>query len=91
MEGGGPVPEVTVTEQEVQRDILRLIADLPPRQRQIIALMADGYSHGEMAEILGLTLPTIRANLYKARQKLKHLISTGHPGADELGQLRQSL
>lgn len=77
---GGPVPEAAVTEQAVDQDLLRLVADLPPRQRQIIALVADGYSQAEVAEALGLTPSAVRANLYKARRNLKGPVNTTRLG-----------
>jgi RNA polymerase sigma-70 factor (ECF subfamily) len=36
----------------------------------------EGYSHKELAEILGITESTSRSNLVKARNKLKEIIST---------------
>ncbi|MEU2026687.1 sigma-70 family RNA polymerase sigma factor [Streptomyces sp. NPDC016469] len=55
---------------EQQQDLLRLLADLPPRQRQIMAWKYDGHSPAEIAEELGISSATVRASLLKARRVL---------------------
>lgn len=55
---------------EQQQDLLRLLADLPPRQRQIMAWKYDGHSPSEIAEELGISPETVRASLLKARRVL---------------------
>ncbi|MFB6642941.1 sigma-70 family RNA polymerase sigma factor [Streptomyces chartreusis] len=57
-------------EWEQQQDLLRLLADLPPRQRQIMAWKYDGHSPAEIAEELGISAETVRASLLKARRVL---------------------
>ncbi|MFJ8948211.1 RNA polymerase sigma factor [Streptomyces sp. NPDC102395] len=57
-------------EWEQQQDLLRLLADLPPRQRQIMAWKYDGHSPAEIAEELGISPETVRGSLLKARRVL---------------------
>jgi RNA polymerase sigma factor (sigma-70 family) len=57
--------------------VLEAIASLPPRQRQVMAWHYDGYSHSEIAEILGLKVQNVAANLYQARQRLKQQLFPG--------------
>lgn len=57
-------------EWEQQQDLLRLLADLPPRQRQIMAWKYDGHSPTEIAEELGISPETVRSSLRKARLML---------------------
>jgi RNA polymerase sigma factor (sigma-70 family) len=71
-------PQTNVGDWEQQHDILRALAVLPPRQRQVMAWTFDGYSPSEIAAELQLTAEAVRSNLRKARQTLAaHLGGTG--------------
>lgn len=61
---------------EQRHDVLRLLATLPERQRQVMAWTFDGYQPQEIADELGITPQAVRASLKLARRKL----------ADGLGQ-----
>ena len=50
-----------------QREIIHLLRELPPRQQQVLALHHDGWTTGEIAELLGIGNATVRQNLHKAR------------------------
>lgn len=50
-----------------QREIVHLLRELPPRQRQVLALHHDGWTTREIAELLGIGDATVRQNLHKAR------------------------
>lgn len=71
-----PVPEPSsllpdphaVAEWEVRHDTQRLLAFLPPRQRQILAWTLNEFTPTEIANELGITPETVRANLMKARR-----------------------
>jgi RNA polymerase sigma-70 factor (ECF subfamily) len=74
-----PLPEHTVLvgrisdleRLEQRHDVLRLLATLPPRQRQVLAWDMDGYSAPEIAHELGITPTAVRSSLRKARQALR--------------------
>ncbi|MEV0027843.1 sigma-70 family RNA polymerase sigma factor [Nocardia sp. NPDC050793] len=53
-----------------QHDLVREMAALPPRQRQMMAWTLAGYKPGEIAEQLTLDPATVRSNLRKARKTL---------------------
>lgn len=55
---------------EQHREIRRLLALLPPRQRQVMAWTYDGYKPREIAAELGINAEAVRSNLRLARQKL---------------------
>jgi RNA polymerase sigma factor (sigma-70 family) len=55
-------------EWERRHDLLTILARLPQRQREVLALTIDGYQPAEIAEELGIAGPAVRASLYKARQ-----------------------
>jgi len=71
-------PQTDVAAFEQRHEVLRLLALLPPRQRQVMAWTFDGYSPSEIAEELQITPETVRSNLRKARRALAaHLKDTG--------------
>jgi RNA polymerase sigma-70 factor (ECF subfamily) len=54
------------------------LLQLRPRERQLLWLAhAEGYSHKEIAEIMGLRSPSIRLMLFRARHKLAELLQDG--------------
>ena len=56
-------------------DLLAMIQSLSPAYRTVFNLYAiDGYSHQEIAEILGITVNTSKSNLHKARKRLQELL-----------------
>lgn len=57
-----------VTEWEQRHDVLRILNQLPSRQRQVLAWSLDGYTPSEIAEELRMTPEAVRASLYKARR-----------------------
>lgn len=62
----------TVSEQE----ILQAIQQLTPAYRSVFNLyVIEGYSHKEIADMLGISESTSRSNLVKARSKLKAILS----------------
>ena len=70
-----PVPE----EQAAMRtDLERAMKQLEPMQREILWLAyAQGASHQEIAEILGLRAISIRTLLFRARKKLAAILTGG--------------
>jgi RNA polymerase sigma-70 factor (ECF subfamily) len=54
------------------------LLQLRPRERQLLWLAhAEGYSHKEIAEIMGLRSPSIRLMLFRARHRLAELLKEG--------------
>lgn len=53
-------------------DLLILVRELTPAYQAVFNLYAiDGYSHQEIAELLGISVSTSKTNLHKARKKLQ--------------------
>lgn len=73
--------DIKVNEDSVEHkldyeDLLKVIQGLPPTYRIVFNLYAvDGYSHDEIADMLGITASTSRSNLHKARLKLQQMLS----------------
>lgn len=57
------------------QDIMRMVQTLPHSYRAVFNLYAiEGFTHKEIADTLGVTESTSRANLVKARAKLQELL-----------------
>lgn len=61
---------VDVTAFEQRHEVLRLLALLPVRQRQVMAWTYDGYTPAEIAEELKIDPQAVRSSLRKARRTL---------------------
>jgi len=70
-----PSPE---TEAAMRTDVTRAIQQLEPTQRELLWLAyAQGSSHEEIAEILGLSAISVRTLLLRARRKLAGILTGG--------------
>jgi len=70
-----PSPE---TEAAMRTDVARAIQQLEPAQRELLWLAyAQGSSHEEIAEILGLSAISVRTLLLRARRKLAGILTGG--------------
>lgn len=59
---------------ESQLDVDAAIARLPDGARSVLALHLEGYSHDEIAQLLGIAAGTARTQLFRARRALMHLL-----------------
>ncbi|HYR27083.1 MAG TPA: RNA polymerase sigma factor, partial [Thermoanaerobaculia bacterium] len=72
---GTPVPEEQAT---IRTDLARAMKKLEPVQRELLWLAyAQGASHDEIAEILGVRSISVRTLLLRARRKLAGLLTGG--------------
>lgn len=59
-----------------EEDLFVLLQQLPPSYRLVFNLhVLEGYSHPEIAEMLGITVGSSKSNLAKARRKLRQMTS----------------
>ena len=69
------ITDYGVLEQISSREILDLIAELPSGLRNTFNLFVlDGYTHAEVAELLGITEQTSRSQVSRARTMLQEKI-----------------
>ena len=69
-----PSPEADVLDRLNVAEVLALIEQLPDGARLVLLLYAvEGYSHGEIAELLQIRESTSKSQLVKARRKLNLL------------------
>ncbi|MCX5215576.1 sigma-70 family RNA polymerase sigma factor [Kitasatospora sp. NBC_00240] len=62
-----PRPDA-LAEFETRHDVVRALRELPPRQRQVLALTLQEFTPTEIAEQLDLDPATVRAHLWRARR-----------------------
>ena len=61
-------------------ELLQLIQQLTPAYRMVFTLFViDGYSHREIAELMGIKEGTSKSNLRDARVKMQYLIKINYP------------
>ncbi len=74
--GGDELPEITVTAREAEPDLkvrLKRAIDALPQGYRTVFVMHDveGYTHEEIAAALGIQSGTSKAQLFRARAKLR--------------------
>lgn len=60
-----------VVEEEIQRIVLRKVALLPGEQRRVVELHLTGKDNAEIAEVLKISVNTVRTHKARARKTLK--------------------
>jgi len=65
------------------RDLRRALGLLPNEQREVVLLIGlEGISYGEAADILGISIGTVKSRLSRGRRALRALME-GHSPSDE--------
>jgi len=65
-----------VERQESQSQLLRLLADLPANQQEVVRLkFQDGLSYRDIAEITGLTSSNVGYLLHVALKRLREQLA----------------
>lgn len=60
-------------------ELLSFVHQLPDRYGQVFNLYAiDGFSHQQIAEMLGISVGTSKSNLSRAREKLVQILNKNH-------------
>jgi len=68
----GPRPDAALERRELETALGRAIAELPEDRRIVVVLRdVEGLSYEEIAQVLELTLGTVRSRLHRARAELK--------------------
>lgn len=75
--GEDAIPDMPGQELSVDsRDLERAIARLPQRARQVFVLVdVEGYTHEETGQALGIAVGTSKAQLFRARELLRGMLS----------------
>ncbi len=68
--------------QELRQHLTAAISALPEKYRMILLLRdVEGYSNDDVAEALGLTMPTVKARLHRARLFVRQHLEVYFNGA----------
>lgn len=74
--GGGPRPDAAAIRSELADRLRSALAELPERRRKAVVLFdVEGYSHAEIAGILGIPEGTVRSEVFHARRRLRALLA----------------
>lgn len=66
------------TQHSLENSLNLALAELSPEQRDVILLHdAEGYTALETAEILGVSVGTVKSRLHRSREKLKIFLKDG--------------
>lgn len=67
-----PLPEEQLARSEILKAVERCLDDLPEGQRAAVVLCdVEGYEYSEIADILSISLGTVKSRLNRARRKLQ--------------------
>lgn len=73
------IPEVHPVETEgdlmLRELIVEAIRRLTPRNRAVVFMTLDGYSHEEIATAIGITVAASKTRLSRAREQLREMLS----------------
>lgn len=73
--GGGPRPDAAAVRNELGERLRAALAELPERRRTAVVLFdVEGYSHAEIAGILGIPEGTVRSEVFHGRRRLRTLL-----------------
>jgi RNA polymerase sigma-70 factor (ECF subfamily) len=71
---GTPPPDEVALKNDQKRRLVESIQLLPIPQREAIVLCFEGFSYGEMAEILGITSNAVMLRCQRAKSTLKSMM-----------------
>ena len=73
-----PGPEEVRLARELHDEVLKAIRGLPVANREVVVgYYLQGYSHAELAELLGVPVSTIKGRLHKGRKQLEPYFGPG--------------
>jgi RNA polymerase sigma-70 factor (ECF subfamily) len=74
--GSQPTPDQSAETRESLADALKLLDDLPIRQRTVLYLVAvEALSLNEVGDILGIDTNTVKVNLSLARKRMREQLA----------------
>jgi RNA polymerase sigma-70 factor (ECF subfamily) len=71
---GSPPPDEIALRNDQKRRLVESIQRLPVPQREAIVLCFEGFSYGEMADILGITPNAVMLRCQRAKSSLKSMM-----------------
>jgi RNA polymerase sigma-70 factor, ECF subfamily len=71
---GNPTPDEIVLKKDQKKQLVEGIQKLPIPQREAIVLCFEGFSYGEMADILGISANAVMLRCQRAKSTLKTIM-----------------
>ena len=73
---GGSRPDLAAERWALSARLREALAELPERRRIAVVLFdVEGYSHAEIAQVLGIPEGTVRSEVFHARRRLRALLA----------------
>ena len=73
--GADPALQAPMAEEDDMQEIWTAVQTLSPKQRDCVMLVySEGLDHGEAAEVLGCSEPTVSWHLHEARKRLRIIL-----------------
>lgn len=67
--------------EEINHSLAQMVGMLPPRMKICFTLSAvEQFTYEEIAEILSISMGSVKSNIHRARQKLRAWLRTSYPG-----------
>jgi RNA polymerase sigma-70 factor (ECF subfamily) len=73
-DGSVPEPLTRLQEEERMKDAHEAFESLPPQMRRCVLLRAQGLKYREIAEVLQVSIETVKSQLHQAKQRLRELL-----------------
>ncbi len=70
-----PLPDDSYNQNKMQAKVQRALDQLPDSHRRIVQMCdVEGFSYTEIAESEGVTVPTVRSRLHRARKVIRRAL-----------------
>ncbi|HVR96088.1 MAG TPA: sigma-70 family RNA polymerase sigma factor [Thermoanaerobaculia bacterium] len=73
-DGSVAEPLTRLQEEERMKDVQKAVESLPPQMRRCVLLRAQGLKYREIADILQISIETVKSQLHQAKQRLRELL-----------------
>ena len=71
-------PDEVAVQNDLKKHLIRSIQKLPIPQREAIVLCFEGFSYGEMSEVLGISANAVMLRCQRAKATLKAMMDARH-------------
>ncbi len=76
-DAGSPLLDTLLIRKDMHECIRGIVDDLPENYRSVLVLSElEGFTNQEIADILGMSLDTVKIRLHRARTRLKKALET---------------
>lgn len=73
-DGSVTEPLTRLQEEERMKDVQEAFESLPPQMRRCVLLRVQGLKYREIADVLQISIETVKSQLHQAKQRLRELL-----------------